>query len=75
MTLPKDFTKKSVEATHNLIDKLNKANGGTIAHLLFHNGIGDDICYHPLGGCVLGKASDNYGRLKIIKTYMLLMEL
>ena len=67
LTLAKDFTKKSVEATHNLIDKLNKANGGTIAHLLFHNGIGDDICYHPLGGCVLGKASDNYGRLKNYK--------
>ena len=23
----------------------------------------DDFTYHPLGGCVLGKATDNYGRL------------
>lgn len=67
LNLPKDFTKKSVEDTRQLIDKLNKANGGTISHLLFHNGIGDDICYHPLGGCVLGKGSDFYGRVKNYK--------
>ncbi|KIA88787.1 GMC family oxidoreductase N-terminal domain-containing protein [Kaistella jeonii] len=42
---------------------MNKANGGTRAHLLFHNGFGADVCYHPLGGIVLGKATDNYGRL------------
>jgi cholesterol oxidase len=24
---------------------------------------GDDFVYHPLGGCVLGKATDAYGRL------------
>lgn len=43
--------------------KMNKANGGTRSHLLFHNGFGADICYHPLSGIVLGKATDNYGRL------------
>lgn len=43
--------------------KINKANGGTRSHLLFHNGYGADICYHPLGGIVLGKATDSYGRL------------
>ncbi|ASU40604.1 hypothetical protein hmeg3_21430 [Herbaspirillum sp. meg3] len=64
LRLPENFTKQSVAATRNLIDKLNDDNGGTIAHLLFHNGIGDDICYHPLGGCVLGRASDMYGRVK-----------
>ncbi|WP_019948422.1 FAD-dependent oxidoreductase [Hymenobacter aerophilus] len=42
---------------------MNKANGGTRAHLLFHNGFGADICYHPLGGIVLGKATDKIGRL------------
>ncbi len=67
LNLPKDFTTKSVEDTQHLIKTLNKANGGTIAHLLFHNGIGDDICYHPLGGCVLGKATDDYGRVKNYK--------
>ncbi|HEY6798840.1 MAG TPA: GMC oxidoreductase [Kineosporiaceae bacterium] len=24
---------------------------------------GDDFCYHPLGGCLLGQATDNYGRV------------
>jgi len=42
---------------------MNKANGGTRSHLLFHNGFGADVCYHPLGGIVLGKATDNFGRL------------
>ena len=42
---------------------MNKANGGTRAHLLFHNGFGADVCYHPLGGIVLGKATDQFGRL------------
>lgn len=63
LKLTEDFTKGSVAATRNLVARLNKANGGTKAHLLFHNGIGDDICYHPLGGCVLGEASDLYGRV------------
>ena len=43
--------------------KMNKANGGTRSHLLFHNGFGADVCYHPLGGIVLGKATDQFGRL------------
>ncbi|QBO58491.1 GMC family oxidoreductase N-terminal domain-containing protein [Chryseobacterium salivictor] len=42
---------------------MNNANGGTRAHLLFKNGFGADICYHPLGGIVLGKATDQFGRL------------
>lgn len=42
---------------------MNKANGGTRSHMLFHNGFGADVCYHPLGGIVLGKATDNFGRL------------
>ncbi len=42
---------------------MNKANGGTRSHLLFHNGFGADVCYHPLGGIVLGKATDQFGRL------------
>ena len=24
----------------------------------------DDFTYHPLGGCLLGKATDDYGRVK-----------
>lgn len=52
--------KKNVE---NFIETMNKHNGGTIAGLLFDKGIGTDICYHPLGGCVLNKATDRFGRL------------
>lgn len=45
------------------IKTLNKANGGTRAGLLFKGGFGPDICYHPLGGMVLNKATDNVGRV------------
>ena len=44
--------------------RMNKANGGTPAGLLWNAGYGPDICYHPLGGVILGKATDNYGRVK-----------
>lgn len=53
-----------VENAKNFIQEMNDVNGGTIASLLFDNGIGKDICYHPLGGCVLGESTDEYGRLK-----------
>jgi cholesterol oxidase len=46
-----------------LVKKLNKANGGTKAGLLFKGGFGPGICYHPLGGMVLNKATDNFGRV------------
>ncbi len=48
----------------SFVRSMNKACGGTRAHLLFKNGIGENICYHPLGGIVLGKATDHFGRLK-----------
>lgn len=60
----KTHTDEMVKNTIKFIDKMNAINGGTLAILLFNNGIGEDICYHPLGGCVIGKATDNYGRLK-----------
>ncbi|HCM33934.1 GMC family oxidoreductase N-terminal domain-containing protein [Chryseobacterium sp.] len=44
--------------------KMNKANGGTRSHFLFNNGFGADICYHPLGGCVLGEATNEFGKLR-----------
>ncbi|WP_338790392.1 GMC oxidoreductase [Bernardetia sp. MNP-M8] len=55
------------QAAKKFIDRMNKANGGIRSHLLFNNGYGDDFCYHPLGGCVLGKATDNYGRIENYK--------
>ncbi|MDO5616239.1 MAG: GMC oxidoreductase [Cruoricaptor ignavus] len=56
-----------VENTKYFLDEMNKANGGIYANLLFDRGIGVDICYHPLGGCVLGKATDNFGRVNDMK--------
>ena len=46
----------------NFLDRMIAANGGTYTGV-FDNGIGPDICYHPLGGCVIGHATDNYGRV------------
>ena len=46
------------------VRKMNRANGGTRSHLLFNNGFGANICYHPLGGCVLGQSTNLYGKLK-----------
>ena len=54
----------SVNAAKELIEKLGKANGGRVSSLLFTKGFGDNFCYHPLGGCVLGKATDEFGRVK-----------
>ena len=46
------------------VKKMNRANGGTRSHLLFKNGFGANICYHPLGGCVLGESTNLFGKLK-----------
>lgn len=56
-------TKHMEDNAKHFIQTMNRANGGTRAHLLFKNGYGADICYHPLGGIVLGKATDDFGRL------------
>jgi cholesterol oxidase len=56
----------SVAAAKTLIDRINKQQGTTYRTDLFGGGkaFADDFCYHPLGGCVLGQATDNYGRVK-----------
>lgn len=72
-----DKTKKRLELDWNeshtvqmkananyFVRKMNRANGGTRSHLLFKNGFGANICYHPLGGCVLGESTNLYGKLK-----------
>lgn len=50
----------------DVLAKLNKANGGWTSSVLTYlrEKVKDDICYHPLGGCVIGKACDFYGRVK-----------
>ncbi|AZA79371.1 GMC family oxidoreductase [Chryseobacterium sp. G0186] len=57
-------TTKMRENAKYFVRKMNKANGGTRSHFLFNNGFGADICYHPLGGCVLGEATNEFGKLK-----------
>lgn len=58
-----EHTEHMLDNAKYFIKKMNKVNGGTRSHLLFHNGYGPDVCYHPLGGVPLGKATDAYGRL------------
>ncbi|MDB5226964.1 MAG: cholesterol oxidase [Bacteroidota bacterium] len=59
----------SRRAMANFIDRLNNANGGVLDRTFYFNGkgYGDDFTYHPLGGAVLGLASDYYGRLQNYK--------
>ena len=57
----------SVAMAKKLFDRINAANGTIYRYDLFGSTskvFADDFCYHPLGGCVLGQATDNYGRVK-----------
>lgn len=57
----------SVSMARKLFDRINAANSTIYRYDLFGSSnkvFADDFCYHPLGGCVLGKATDNYGRVK-----------
>jgi len=57
----------SVGMAKKLFDRINAANSTIYRYDLFGSAdkvFADDFTYHPLGGCVLGKATDNYGRVK-----------
>lgn len=57
----------SVSMAKKLFDRINAANSTIYRYDLFGTSskiFADDFTYHPLGGCVLGKATDNYGRVK-----------
>ncbi|MFD4876878.1 GMC oxidoreductase [Streptomyces sp. NPDC058420] len=57
----------SVAMAKKLFDRINAANATLYRYDLFGSSskvFADDFCYHPLGGCVLGNATDNYGRVK-----------
>lgn len=56
--------KHTVDNAKYFVKKMNKANGGTPSGLLWKKGYGADICYHPLGGAVLGKTTDLFGRVR-----------
>lgn len=55
----------SVDAAKTIFDKINSKEGTIYRTDLFgtYKIWGDHLTYHPLGGAVLDKATDNYGRL------------
>ncbi len=56
----------SINAAKTIFDRINAKEGTIYRSDLFGlNKIwGDHLTYHPLGGAVLNKATDNYGRLQ-----------
>ncbi|WP_436497620.1 GMC oxidoreductase [Actinokineospora sp. HUAS TT18] len=55
----------AIAAARSIFDKINATEGTIYRTDLFgfYKVWGDHLTYHPLGGAVLGKATDNYGRL------------
>ncbi|WP_449224315.1 GMC oxidoreductase [Amycolatopsis thailandensis] len=55
----------SIAMAKTIFDKINAKEGTIYRTDLFgvYKIWGDHLTYHPLGGAVLGKATDNYGRL------------
>ncbi|MEE1796166.1 GMC oxidoreductase [Streptomyces sp. BE308] len=55
----------SIDAARTIFDKINKKEGTIYRTDLFgvYKIWGDHLTYHPLGGAVLDRATDNYGRL------------
>ncbi|MGW7367233.1 GMC oxidoreductase [Streptomyces sp. NPDC054841] len=56
----------SVDAAKKLFDRINLKNATIYRYDLFggNRTFADDFTYHPLGGCVLGRATDDYGRVR-----------
>jgi cholesterol oxidase len=55
----------SINAAKSIFDRINSKEGTIYRTDLFgvYKIWGDHLTYHPLGGAVLNKATDNYGRL------------
>ncbi|MFC3892977.1 GMC oxidoreductase [Lentzea rhizosphaerae] len=55
----------SINAAKSIFDKINSKEGTIYRTDLFgvYKVWGDHLTYHPLGGAILDKATDNYGRL------------
>lgn len=68
LTLDWDEAKAApgVTAAKALMDRLNRAHGTIYRHDLFEDGkaFADYFSYHPLGGAVLGEATDLSGEVK-----------
>lgn len=54
----------AVESAHSIFGRMNDATGSTYNETLFGGPtFRDSHTYHPLGGCPLGRATDDYGRI------------
>ena len=55
----------TVNSAKMMLDKINQKQGTHYRTDLFGDGkvFADDFSYHPLGGCVLGNATDDVGRV------------
>ncbi|MGW4684190.1 GMC oxidoreductase [Streptomyces sp. NPDC004244] len=56
----------AVAAAKSLFDRINRTNVTIYRYDLFggNRPFADDFTYHPLGGCVLGEATDDHGRAR-----------
>ncbi|MFD9977373.1 GMC oxidoreductase [Streptomyces sp. NPDC059017] len=59
-------SKVSVDSARKLFDRINLRNATIYRYDLFggNRTFADDFTYHPLGGCVLGRATDDHGRVR-----------
>ncbi|MBO9533555.1 MAG: hypothetical protein J7513_11345 [Solirubrobacteraceae bacterium] len=55
----------AIRALKRVMDPMNRKFRTAYRADLFRGGriFGDDFCYHPLGGCQLGKTTDAHGRI------------
>ncbi|SNR52336.1 cholesterol oxidase [Actinomadura mexicana] len=60
------WKQSSIDMAKSIFDKINSKEGTIYRTDLFgtYKIWGDHLTYHPLGGAVLNKATDNYGRLR-----------
>lgn len=61
---PKNGNEQGAASMGLMIDRLNDANGGQLDTDFIKEGVSQSFTYHPLGGAVLGKACDLFGRIK-----------
>ncbi|MFF5290054.1 GMC oxidoreductase [Paractinoplanes globisporus] len=59
------WNQPAIDAAKRVFDTINKKQVTVYRSDLFgvNKVWGDDFTYHPLGGCILNQATDNYGRL------------
>ena len=58
------FAAKNVDKAKAVFDKITQANGVDYRDDLFSGKVWAQNTVHPMGGCVRGQATDNFGRVK-----------